>query len=255
MSDTLFGQASADKQVCGDQLSLIAHSVDESSAPPYDQRNIQYVNLNGPDLDNNQATVDVLLRDQFGSATVDVAHYAPFAEDVAETSVTVRITAEGVDVALENFKYGDEAPGNLLPAGVELTVQLLPTGSDTPALVGAYTLEAGVSYTLAAIGGANGWELALLPLVNETTPPAGGALVRIGHLAPFADAGTPGSTAVDVCTDSGEIVVENIEYPEVEDYLALPAGTYDSVVGRRGSRLWRRSIGSVTPVTGRWRHC
>lgn len=235
MSDTLFGQASADKQVCGDQLSLIAHSVDENSAPPYDQSDIRFVNVNGPDLDDSQATLDVLLRDQLATATVDVAHYAPFAEDVAGTSVTVRITGDGVDVALENLKYGDVDLGNLLPAGLELTIQVSPTGSATPALEGTYTLQTGVSYTLAAIGGANGWALALLPLVNETTPLADSALLRVGHLAPFADADAPGSTAVDVCTESGEVVVENIEYPQVEDYLALPAGTYDLLLAPAGA--------------------
>ncbi len=122
-----------------------------------------------------------------------------------------------------------------LPSGVELTIQVIPTGTDVVAIEGKATLDPAGAYTVAAIGGANNWELALLPLVDETMPSDSGALVRIGHLAPFADANTPGSTAVDICTDDGTAILEGVEYPQVTDYLSLDAGTYDLLIALAGT--------------------
>ncbi len=158
-------------------------------------------------------------------ATVNVAHFAPFGADVDATSVTIKVTGEGVDAMLENVKFGDIAKNVELPSGVELTIQVIPTGTDVVAIEGKATLDPAGAYTVAAIGGANNWELALLPLVDETMPSDSGALVRIGHLAPFADANTPGSTAVNICTDDGTAILEGVEYPQVTDYLSLDAGT------------------------------
>ena len=168
-------------------------------------------------------------------ATVNVAHFAPFGADVDATSVTVKVTGEGVDAMLENVKFGDIAKGVQLPSGVELTIQIIPTGTDVVAIEGKATLDPAAAYTVAAIGGANNWELALLPLVDETNPSDSGALVRIGHLAPFADANTPASTAVDICTDDGTAILEGVEYPQVTDYLPLAAGTYDLLIALAGT--------------------
>jgi hypothetical protein len=151
------------------------------------------------------------------------------------TSVTVKVTGDGVDAMLENVKFGDIAKSVELPSGVELTIQVIPTGTDVVAIEGKATLDPAGAYTVAAIGGANNWELALLPLVDETMPSDSSALVRIGHLAPFADANTPGSTAVDVCTDDGDLVLGGVEYPTVADYLALPAGEYDLLIALAGT--------------------
>ncbi len=168
-------------------------------------------------------------------ATVNVAHFAPFGADVDATSVTIKVTGEGVDAMLENVKFGDIAKNVELPSGVELTIQVIPTGTDVVAIEGKATLDPAGAYTVAAIGGANNWELALLPLVDETMPSDSGALVRIGHLAPFADANTPGSTAVDICTDDGTAILEGVEYPQVTDYLSLDAGTYDLLIALAGT--------------------
>ena len=168
-------------------------------------------------------------------ATVNVAHFAPFGADVDATSVTIKVTGEGVDAMLENVKFGDIAKNVQLPSGVELTIQVIPTGTDVVAIEGKATLDPAGAYTVAAIGGANNWELALLPLVDETMSSDSGALVRIGHLAPFADANTPGSTAVDICTDDGTAILEGVEYPQVTDYLSLDAGTYDLLIALAGT--------------------
>ncbi len=238
MSDSLFGQVTEGMEACGDHLGFVSHSVDASSAEPYDHPDVAFVNLNGPDFDENQATVDAIVRDGTAvsaPATVNVAHFAPFGADVDATSVTVKVTGEGVDAMLENVKFGDIAKGVQLPSGVELTIQIIPTGTDVVAIEGKATLDPAGAYTVAAIGGANNWELALLPLVDETMPSDSGALVRIGHLAPFADANTPGSTAVDICTDDGTAILEGVEYPQVTDYLPLAAGTYDLLIALAGT--------------------
>ncbi len=159
------------------------------------------------------------------TATVNVAHFAPFGADVDSTSVTVRVN--GAD-AITDFKFGDVIEDVELPAGEELLLEVLPTGTETVAISATVELDPAGAYTVAAIGGANNWELALLPLVDETMAAESGALVRIGHLAPFADADTPGSTAVDICSE-GAVLVPDVEYPQVSDYLPLPAGDYDSL--------------------------
>ena len=156
------------------------------------------------------------------------------------TSVTVKVMGEGVDAMLENVKFGDIAKGVQLPSGVELTIQIIPTGTDVVAIEGKATLDPAGAYTVAAIGGANGWELALLPLVDETcrlTAGAGahrpsGALRRRQYA---------GSTAVDICTDDGTAILEGVEYPQVTDYLSLDAGTYDLLIALAGTdcAAWR----------------
>jgi hypothetical protein len=164
------------------------------------------------------------------TATVNVAHFAPFGTDVDGTSVTIKVTGEGVDAMLEEVKFGDVVEDVELPAGVELTIQVIPTGATDPAIEAMVTLDAGAAYTVAAIGGANNWDLQLLPLDDETMAPESGALVRIGHLAPFADANTEDSTAVDICTDAGAVILPGVEYPQVTDYLSLDAGVYDLLI-------------------------
>jgi len=115
-------------------------------------------------------------------AVVNVAHFAPFAMDASSTSVTVRLN--GTD-ALTDFEYGD------IQAGVELApgdylVEILPTGTSTVAISGNFTLNSGVQYTLAAIGDGTNQSLELFPLVDDTSPAANAAKLRVAHLAPFA---------------------------------------------------------------------
>ncbi len=61
-------------------------------------------------------------------ATVNVAHFAPFGADVDGTSVTVRVN--GAD-AITDFKFGDVIKDVELPAGEELLIEVLPTGTET----------------------------------------------------------------------------------------------------------------------------
>jgi len=156
------------------------------------------------------------------SATVNVAHFAPFADSIAGTSVTVRVN--GTDT-FTDFQFGDIEKDVELPAG-EYLIEILPTGSETVAISGTVMLEGGIQYTLAAIGDGSNQELALLPLIDETQPAESGAKVRIAHLAPFA--ADLDATKVDICTDDNAIVLPAVPYGAfTTPYLNLPAGDYD----------------------------
>jgi hypothetical protein len=163
-------------------------------------------------------------------ATVSVAHFAPFADSVAGTSVTVRVN--GADTFTE-FEFGDIITDVTLPEGAYL-IEVLPTGTETVAISGSVVLTGGVDYTLAAIGDGVNQPLELFPLVDDNEPPANLANLRVGHLAPFAD--TLEGTRVDICTDEGDIVpgLADVAYKDVAT-LPLPAGTYDLLIALAGT--------------------
>ncbi len=158
---------------------------------------------------------------------VNVAHLAPFGETVADTSVTIRIN--GSDVFTEVL-YSDIVPGiNILPGGI-YTVEIVPTGTVTPAISKVVTLTNDMQYSLIAVGDNSYQPLDLLVLTDDTSAPAAGqAKLRIGHLAPFAsDAGaaTPAAgTAVDICNDdTGLPLLTNVVFGQVSPYLPVNAG-------------------------------
>ena len=164
------------------------------------------------------------------NAMVNVAHFAPFANTPVGTSVTVRV--DGVD-ALTDFQFSEIAAGVSLPEGEHL-IEIIPTGAMDPAITGTVTLEPGMQYSLAAIGGANSWDLELFPLVDDITPDPLKAKVRIAHLAPFAS--DLDDTRVDICTDDGTAVLSNVPYKGLTDpYLSLPAGDYDLLIAVAGT--------------------
>ncbi len=165
------------------------------------------------------------------NATLTVAHFAPFTDTVPSTSVSVQVN--GSDV-ITDFVFGEKEAGIPLPAGT-YTISIVPTGEVTPALVTTATVESGVDYTLAAIGGANNWPLELYALVNDSTPLTDTGKVRITHLAPFAS--ELDDTEVDICTDAGAPVtgLTGIPYKASTGYLPLPAGLYDLIITVAGT--------------------
>jgi hypothetical protein len=153
-----------------------------------------------------------------------VAHFAPFADTLPGTAVTVRVN--GTD-ALTDFQFGETSEDYLtLPADTPLLVEIVLPGG-TVAISDTLTLTADTDYTLSAIGDGANQPLELFPLVDDNSaPPAGQGKVRIAHLAPFAD--KLYKTRVDIRTDDGTAVLKKVEYKEFTDpYLTLPAGTYD----------------------------
>jgi CYTH domain-containing protein len=165
-------------------------------------------------------------------ARVYVAHFAPFANTLDGTSVTVRVN--GSD-ALTDFKFGDvTAPLDFAPGSYN--IEILPTGTTTVAISGTVNLSADTDYVLSAIGNGSLQPLELFPLVNDMTPDAANAKLRIAHLAPFdADIN---NTQVDICTDDGSVVagLAGVPYKVFTDpYLSLPPGDYDLKITQAGS--------------------
>lgn len=166
---------------------------------------------------------------QADSATIAVAHFAPFATSIPSTSVTIKVN--GSD-AITDLVFAEVVPGVVLPAG-NYTVEVLPTGSVTPALTFPAALADGQDLLVAAIGGPNGWPLEPFVLVNDRTPYTDGAKVRITHLSPFAATDT--GTSVDICTEGNVKVVEDLRYKETTGYLKLPPGIYDLKIAVGGT--------------------
>ena len=53
------------------------------------------------------------------TASVNVAHFAPFGADVEGTSVTIKVMGKGVDAALEDVKFRLAHFGKIRAAGFE----------------------------------------------------------------------------------------------------------------------------------------
>lgn len=157
---------------------------------------------------------------------VQVGHFAPFASTLNGTSVTVRVNGAN---AIQNFRFGDVTSGyvDLGPAGNYL-IEVLPTGTSTVAISAQLNNLAAGNYTVLAIGNGTLQPLALLPLVDDITPPpAGQVKVRVVHAAPFGS--TDAATAVSIRTDGGDIVggLASVPFRGASPFLALPAGSYD----------------------------
>ena len=156
---------------------------------------------------------------QAAEARVRVVHASPDAPDVD-------VFVDGAR-AIEGLAFGTATDFVSPPAG-DYDVDVAPAGADiADAVISAtLTLEAGVSYDVAAIGFVA--DIAAQVAVVDT-----GALgpdevrVRVVHASPDAP-------AVDVGLAGGGAVFGGLEFPTVGDYAALPAGTYDLEVRLAG---------------------
>ena len=167
-------------------------------------------------------------------ARVTVAHFAPFAENIDDTSVSVALNGT---VAIENVKFKDFTDYIPLPAG-EYTVDIIPTGTSTVAITATYTLEDGKDYTVYASGNGTLQPLELFALADDNTAPAmGNVKVRVVHTAPFA--ATLEATEVSIRTAGGDLVagLQGVPYGVASGYLELPAGTYDLKVASNNGQV------------------
>ena len=165
-------------------------------------------------------TSSVVLAD----ARVTVGHFAPFAEALDATSVSVVINGE---TALEDVKFKDFTGYIDLPAG-DYTIDIVPTGSSEPAITGDFTLEDMQDYTVFATGDGALQDLQLIALADDNSAPAAGNVkIRVVHAAPFAD--TLEGTEVSIRTAGGEVVggLQGVPFGIASGYLELPADTYD----------------------------
>jgi hypothetical protein len=142
-------------------------------------------------------------------AFVRVAHASPDAPNV-----DVWVDGETV---LTDVPFTTVSDYLALPAGTH-NVQVTATGSTDPVIDADLTLDAGVSYTVAATGLLA--DITATVLTDDRTPAEGQAKLRVFHASPTAPA------EVDVAVTDGPILVEALAYPEATEYLTVDAGTY-----------------------------
>jgi len=172
-------------------------------------------------------------------AMATIGHFAPFATTITNTAVDIRVNGQ---LVFTNVVYGQFAPDVVVPSG-PLQVEILTPGAQANAaggdvssavvISGVFALEPLSKYDLFAIGGANGWPLALITAEISQTAPAGQSLVTIGHLAPFAASGA--ATAVDICLENGVPLLTDVQFPRIEANVVLPPNIYDLKIAAAGS--------------------
>lgn len=156
-----------------------------------------------------------------GDACVTVVHASP---DAPAVDIYVDGTA-----AIEDLAFGAASGYVALPAG-DYNVQVAPTGTsaDDAVIDADLTLEAGMAYEVAAIGAVADISAKVFPVDVSAVGNAEESAVRVVHASPDAP-------AVDIALKGGDVVVENLAYPNASDYLMLPAGTYDLEVRPTGT--------------------
>jgi hypothetical protein len=161
------------------------------------------------------------------TASLQVAHLAPFAPG-GGTSVTVALNGTP---ALTNVVYGNSTAYIPVPPG-SYTIDIIPTGTTTPAITANATLVAGAAYTAIAVGNGSNQPLSLVLLQDNPPPVApGNILLRLGHLAPFASGA---AVLADVRLQDGTPILEGVTFTNVSDFLSLPAGSYDLAITAPG---------------------
>jgi hypothetical protein len=154
-------------------------------------------------------------------ARVRVGHFSPDAP-------AVDVYANG-DAILTEVPFGVLSDYLEVPAGT-YSIEVVAAGADPAdgAVIGPVDLDfaAGTMTTVAATNALANIEAQVLP--DEPSPKDGIAQVRVVHFS--ADA-----PAVDVAADGGDVVVQNLAYPDAAGYLDLPAGGYDLEIRPSGS--------------------
>ena len=155
-----------------------------------------------------------------GDAAVNVVHASPDAP-----AVDVYVNGEQ---ALTGLAFGEFSGWVALPAG-EHQIQVTAEGAalDTAVIDAMVTIEAGAAYHIAATG-----------LLEEIAPQVyqtdlsmledDMARIRVIHTSPDAP-------AVDVAVTGGDVLIENLAFPDASDFLEVPAGTYDLEVRPTGT--------------------
>lgn len=155
-----------------------------------------------------------------GDAAINVLHLSPDAP-----AVDVLLNGE---TALENVAFGEFSGWVAVPAG-EHQVQVVPTGEmpDAAVIDAMVEVEAGAGYHIAAVG-----------LVAEIQPAifqadlsmleGDMARIRVIHTSPDAP-------AVDIAVTGGDVLIENLQFPNASDFLEVPAAAYDLEVRPTGT--------------------
>ena len=162
-------------------------------------------------------------------ARLQVIHNAP---DPAAASVDVYVNGE-LMTALDDLDFRTATPFIDAPAGVELTIDVVPADAadnTSPVFSGTYTLEDGMTYQIIASGVLDAtpgddsddtddeFTLVVAGDAQESAAMANMVDVRVVH-------GSPDAPAVDVFANSA-LFVEDLAYPNVTDYLSVAPDVY-----------------------------
>lgn len=170
-----------------------------------------------------------------GDACINVVHASPDAP-----AVDVYLDGE---VALEGLEFGAISGWVPVPAG-DHQVQVTPTGEAVDAAVidAMVTLEPGAAYHVAATG----LVAEIAPAIYQAdlgTLEADMARIRVLHTGPDAP-------AIDVAVTGGDVLIENLAFPDASDYLVVPAAAYDLEVRPTGTTDVALALPGVTLEAG-----
>jgi hypothetical protein len=156
-----------------------------------------------------------------GDACVNIVHASP---DAPAVDIYVDGTA-----AVENLAFGTATGWVALPAG-EHQVQVTPTGeaADAAVIDADVDLMADMAYEVAAVGAVAEITAAIYPVDLAVSEDEENAAVRVVHASPDAP-------AVDVVVAGGDVLIENLAFPDASNYLMVPAGSYDLEVRPTGA--------------------
>ena len=159
---------------------------------------------------------------QDDAAKVRVGHFSPDAP-------AVDVYANGGAI-LSDVPFGVLSEYLEVPAGT-YTIEVVAAGADPAdgAVIGPVDLDFAAG-TMTTVAATNTLENIEAQVLNDAPVPEDGiAEVRVVHFS--ADA-----PAVDIALDGGDVVVENLEYPNAtEAYLDLPEGEYDLEIRPTGT--------------------
>jgi len=192
------------------------------------------------------AVLMVVSQPAFAVAKVAVAHFAPFAADIADTAVDIQVNGT---TALENVVFKDFTTYLDFEAGT-YTIDVIPVGSTDPAISGTFDLTDGMSYTVFASGNGITQDLTLEAVVDDTTMPASGSLnLRVIHAAPFA--AELSATEVSIRTDAGDVVNNLVGVPYLgnSQFFEVPEGSYNlKVASNDGSVNYIDPLAATLPA-------
>lgn len=170
-------------------------------------------------------------------AALRVVHASPNAPAVDVVANDDFVSRAVVDLAFPEITDYVEPPAG------DINVKVVPTGLDAPVVIDAnLTLDAGVSYTVLAVG-----ELAAiepLVLVDDTRRIATEARARIVHASPTAGPVDIYVTEPGAGIDAATPAFAAVEFKAETGYVPLAAGSYDVTVTPAGSKV--AAIGPVT---------
>jgi hypothetical protein len=156
-----------------------------------------------------------------GEACVNIIHASP---DAPAVDIFVNDM-----LAVENLEFGNATGYVALPAG-DHNVKVAPHGeaADAAVIDADVTLEADQAYEVAAVGQVADIAPAIFPVDLAALESMDEAAVRVIHASPDAP-------AVDVAVKDGDILIENLAFPDASDYLMVPAASYDLEVRPTGT--------------------